>query len=317
MTTSMKNPTITLSQLQHETQSLQTLGELLSWAEQLFIEHQLFFGHGTLDAWDEAVWIMAHILKISRHADRSCLTRILSADEKTASLELIFRRITENKPTAYLLKSAPFAGLEFYVDERVLIPRSPIEQLIKNQFQPWIDPTTVKSIVDIGTGSGCIAIACAHYFANARVDACDIATDALAVTQINIERFDLQQRVTPIQSDLYSALNNKRYDIIVSNPPYLDAIDMTDLPAEYLHEPMHALAAGSDGLQFAIPLLQQAHQHLTPHGIIIIEVGNSEAALFARFPTVPFYSLEFEDDGYGVVLLTAEQIHQFHDDLQA
>lgn len=307
----MTKNNLTLASLEQQTSQLLTLGELLVWTEQLFIQEDLFYGHGTLEAWDEAVWIILYTLGLPLETDRSCLSRILTDSEKNNCLKLILRRINENKPAAYLLQSCPFAGLDFYVDERVLIPRSPIAELIENAFQPWINTENVKSILDLATGSGCIAIACAKYFPDAKVDASDISPDALAVAKINVDKHQLQQQVSLIQSDLYSNLQNKCYDIIVSNPPYLDAIDMTDLPAEYHHEPMHALEAGEDGLRFVIPILQNALTHLNPGGIVIVEVGNSEEALYDKFPDVPFYSLEFERGTDGVILLTYDQLLEY------
>ncbi|MGD9843146.1 MAG: 50S ribosomal protein L3 N(5)-glutamine methyltransferase, partial [Steroidobacteraceae bacterium] len=230
---------------------------------------------------------------------------------------LVERRITERLPAAYLTQRMWFAGYEFYVDERVLVPRSPIAELIHARFRPWLKPAQVKHVLDIGTGSGCIAIACALAFAEAQVDAADISLDALVVTRMNIERHQVQARLRAVQSDVFSGLEGERYDLIVSNPPYVSHAEMDELPAEYLQEPELGLRAGVDGLDIARRILAEAEAHLTPNGVLVVEVGDSEYTLAETYPTVPFMWLEFEHGGGGVFLLTAAQLAEYRTALAA
>lgn len=267
----------------------------------------VFLGHGTDNSWDEALHLTLPLLGIPFDADPSVLQRELTADELASLQAARERRIAGRIPTPYITRQAWFCGLPFYVDERVLIPRSPIGELIEDGFYPWLQHEPAR-ILDLCCGSACIAIACAEAFPDVQVDAADIDPDALAVAAINIERYGLQGRVKAVRSDLFSGLADRRYDLIVCNPPYVDADDMASLPDEYRHEPALALASGNDGLDFTRRLLREAAARLTDNGILVCEVGNSAEALERAFPTVPFMWLEFTRGGDGVFLLTAAEL---------
>jgi ribosomal protein L3 glutamine methyltransferase len=289
-----------------------TVEQLIHYGTLLFEQSGLWFGHGTDNAFDEAAELVFFGAGL-RHEDAADVySAQLGAPERAQVLALFERRVRERVPAAYLTHRMWFAGHEFYVDERVLVPRSPIAELIEAQFQPWIAPDKIQRILDIGSGSGCIAIASALALPQARVDASDVSDDALAVTAINIERLDVSARVRAIRSDVFDGLRGERYDVIVSNPPYVGDAEMADLPAEYRHEPVTGLHSGRDGLDVVRRILGGAAAHLEPHGVLIVEVGNSEAALTAAFPQVPFTWLEFERGGGGVFLLSAEQLESLH-----
>jgi ribosomal protein L3 glutamine methyltransferase len=290
---------------------LSTIRDYLRWAISRFNEAGLFYGHGTDSAWDEALALILPTLHLPHDINPTLLDAHLTFTEREQVYQLIQRRVSERIPVPYLTHQAWFANLPFYVDERVLIPRSPIAELIEAQFGPWVDPDNVRHILDLCTGSGCIAVACAKAFPESSIDATDISSDALAVAKINILRHEVADQVTLYQSDVFSDLPTKKYDIIVSNPPYVDAIDMATLPAEYKHEPALGLAAGEDGLTIVSKILNGALRYLNPHGILIVEVGNSEEALANQFPDIPFTWLEFERGGDGVFLLTAEQLQEY------
>ncbi len=271
----------------------------------------LSYGHGTDNPLDEAAWLVGHTLGLASHELDRHLARKLSAAERQAVTEIIDARISTRKPAAYLLKEAWFAGLRFYVDERVIVPRSLIGESILDGFQPWVQAERVQRVLDLCTGSGCIAIAIAEAFPGAQVDAVDISADALAVARINVAHYGLEQRVRLIQSDLFTALAGERYDLIVTNPPYVDSRDMAELPAEYRHEPELALASGSSGLDAILHILAEAPAHLQPDGLLVAEVGNSCVALQQRLPTVPLTWLTTSTGDESVFLLSAAELARY------
>ena len=297
-------------------QQPQTLRQWLDWAEQHFSANDLYYGHGTDNSSDEALYLMRYALNSDFDFSGIDPDQVLSAAQNKAIHELLDRRITSRKPAAYLVQEAWFAGYPFYVDERVLVPRSPLAELIEGQFAPWIEIGQVHSILDIGTGSGCIAIACALHVPNANVDAVDVQQDALDVARINIARYHLESRVKLYRADVYDGLPAKQYDIIISNPPYVSQQEMTELPDEYRHEPVSGLVAGADGLDCVRKILFGAKQYLSPGGILIVEVGNSQAAVEQAWPQVPFVWLEFEYGGEGVFLLEAQHVYDYHEQFE-
>lgn len=284
------------------------MADLILDAERRLERARVFFGHGTDNARDEAAALVMHVLKIPHGASAKAFTRRPAAAERARIAALLERRIAERLPLAYLTNEAWFAGLKFFVDERVLVPRSPLAELIERRFAPWADPARVKRILDIGTGSGCIALACAKAFPRARVDAIDIDEDALEVAAINRRRLRLTERVRLVKSDHFAGLAGRTYDIIATNPPYVGDREMRGLPREYRHEPRHALASGREGLDSVAVILRESARHLRPSGLLVVEVGNTERALMRAFPRVPFTWLDFERGGGGVFMLTREQL---------
>ena len=286
---------------------------MILWGQQYLEDSNVYFGHGTDNALDEAAWLVSHAVGLAPTFGDAELEQVLTPAQLAEVRALLTRRVQERLPAAYLTHEAWFAGHRFYVDERVLVPRSPMAELILDGFEPWVDSTQLKRVLDLCTGSGCIAIATALALPQVMVDATDISPGALEVARRNVADYELAQRVEVIESNLFDALQGKRYDLIVSNPPYVDAQDMAALPEEYRREPRMGLSAGKEGLDLVIPMLQQAVEYLNPGGVMIVEVGNSAEALQTFFPTVPFTWLEFSYGGEGVFLLEASQLVEYHD----
>lgn len=296
--------------------SLLTLNDFMRWGASRFVEAGLSFSHGLASPLDESVYLVLRVLNLPVDTPDVYWASRLTDDEKHAILEVFKLRVEQRIPAAYIMKEGWFAGLQFYIDERVLAPRSPIAELVEAQFTPWVNPDEIESVLDLCTGSGCIGIACAYAFPTATVDLADISDDALDVAKINVKMHDAESRVSLIKSDLFAGLGDKQYDIIVSNPPYVDAEDMQGLAAEFHHEPELGLASGDDGLDCTRRILQQAAKFLNEEGILVVEVGNSQHALAQAYPDVPFQWLEFERGGDGVFLLTKQQLLQYFDNDQ-
>ena len=288
---------------------LQTLRDYIRWAVSRFHEHEVYFGHGTDNAWDEARLLVLGGLHLPWAMADAYLDCRLEEAECLHLNELLRRRIEERVPAAYLLGEAWFCGLPFIVDERVLVPRSPIAEYIERQFAPWL-PKTPARILDLCTGSGCIGIACAYEFPDAEVVLADLSYDALEVANLNIEQHELEGRVYTVQSDGFDGLPGQRFNLIVSNPPYVDLEDFASMPDEYQHEPELGLACGDDGLDLVRRMLAEAADHLTDDGLLVVEVGNSQVHVEALYPEVDFTWLEFQRGGHGVFLLAAQQCRE-------
>lgn len=298
--------------IQQAVTELNSIQDWLRWCTSQLVASEVFFGHGTDNAWDEAVSLVLPSLHLPLDAPKDLLNATLTSTEKQQLGELISLRINQRIPVPYLTNQAWFAEQPFYVDERVLIPRSPFAELINKKFSPWLDkPQNVTRILDMCTGSGCIAIALAQTFEQAQVDAVDISFDALEVADINISQYQLHERVFPIQSDVFSGVTGQKYDLIVANPPYVDAEDMADLPDEFHHEPELGLASGEDGLDLTRTLVQQASEHLSDDGLLFVEVGNSMVHMENVFPKGPFIWLEFEKGGLGVFVVSKSQLDSY------
>jgi ribosomal protein L3 glutamine methyltransferase len=272
---------------------LSTLRDLLRFAVSRCNEAQLFFGHGADNAWDEAVYLLLHTLHLPLDRLEPFLDARLTRDERAAVLRVLERRISERLPVAYLTHEAWLGDYRFYVDERVIVPRSFIAELLREQLTPWIDdPGAITAVLDLCTGSACLAILAAHAFPAATIDAVDLSPQALAVARRNVADYDLGERIRLVEGNLFAGLKNQRYDLIIANPPYVNAASMATLPAEYRREPELALASGEDGLDLTRAILAAAREHLRPDGLLIVEIGHNREQLEAAFPTTPFTWLD-------------------------
>jgi ribosomal protein L3 glutamine methyltransferase len=289
-------------------EELCTVVDFVRWGATRFASAGLHFGHGTDNPTDESLTLVAHALNLTTPMPPEFFRARLTRPEKAAVLALFERRIEERLPAAYLTGEAWFAGMPFLVDERVLVPRSPIAELIEGGFAPWIDSDRVCRILDLCTGSGCIGIACAAHFPGAIVDLTDISDDALAVAALNIERHGLEERVNAVKSNVYDGLGPGRYDIIVSNPPYVPRAEYETLPEEFGHEPSVGLVADDRGLAIVRRILAGAADRLEPGGLLVVEVGNTEDAVCETWSDLPLTWVEFSHGGAGVFLLTREQL---------
>ena len=291
-----------------------TVGELVTWASRRLARARLHYGHGTDNPLDEAGALVFHALGIGHEEAPRAYGWSVNRRDVARAADLVGRRIHERVPSAYLTGRTWFAGHEFVVTPDVLVPRSPIAELCERCFAPWTSPGRVRNVLDIGTGSGCIAIACAHAFPDAKVDAADVSHRALEVAMRNIRAHGLERRVRPVLSNVYRGLGQRRYDIIVSNPPYVPEAEMRALPGEYRREPRLGLAGGRRGLDVVGRVLAGAARHLEPGGLLVVEVGDSEGAVRRAWPRVPFTWLGFERGGGGVFLLTEAQLRRCRGD---
>lgn len=297
-----------------QTTGLASIRDWVRWAASQFNEAGLWYGHGTDNALDEALALVLHALHLDHSLPGDFLDCRVTDAEKGRIVGYLKQRLEQHIPLAYITHEAHFAGLSFYVNDDVLVPRSPIAELILQGFEPWLQAEGQPRILDLCTGSGCIAIACAHYLPEALLDASDISPSALDVARVNVERHQLHDRVSLYRSDVFDDLPAERYDLIVSNPPYVSQEEMAGLPDEYSYEPALGLEAGEDGMDIVARILCTAGNYLKPGGIIIIEVGESMDYLLRRYPQVPFIWLDFTRGGNGVFLLTADQIKQYEQD---
>ncbi len=291
-----------------DTTSFETIIDFLRFGLSVANKTPLYYGHGTDNAWDDVLALVLGSLSLSHDLDSRLLHARLTPDEKKHLTKQLERRMFDHVPVPYLTNQAYFAHLPFYVDERVLIPRSPLAESIATQFSPWLEAAQVNRILDLGTGSGCIAIACCYAFPDALVDAVDVSRDALDVAQMNRVQHGVEEQLHLLQSDCFDALPHAAYDLIISNPPYVGEDEMKTLPKEYQHEPELALYADNNGLAIVEKMLFSASKYLSEHGILVMEVGNSEGTLMEAYPDVPFTWLDFEIGGTGVFLLTAAQL---------
>ena len=286
-----------------------TIRDWLRYTVSRFEEAGLFYGHGTQNSFDEAAWLILAALHLPLDTLDTFLDAVITESERKHLLHLIEQRVEKRIPTAYLVRQAWLGEFKFYVDERVIVPRSHIAELLQDGLAPWVENAEeVVSAADICSGSGCLAILLAHAFPNANVDAVDISDDALSVAQHNVSDYGLQEQITLVKSDMLAGLSGKQYDVIICNPPYVNKTSMEALPPEYRHEPQLALASGDDGLNHVRILLNQAAKHLHPNGLLIVEIGHNRDDLEAAFPNLPFTWLEVASGDEFVFLLKREQL---------
>ena len=295
----------------NELDTIKSIRDMINWCANKFEQNGIFLGHGTDNAHDEALALVLHVIGKDYSIAESYLDSEISDAEKKQAAELAGLRIETRKPLAYLTGLAYFAGLEFMVNEQVLVPRSPIAELIESAYFPWVEPANVQSILDLCTGSGCIGIASAYALPQAKVVLSDISADAIEVARKNIHKHQLDSRVSVIQSDIFDNIPAQKFDLIVSNPPYVSEAEYQELPAEYLNEPKLGLTSGPDGMDLVARILNQAAAFLSTSGIIIIEVGASAELLMQRYPQVPFNWIEFEYGGDGVFTLSKQELEQY------
>lgn len=290
--------------------ALSTIRDFIRWGSSEFSRHELTFGHGFASAFDEAKYLILHLLSLPLDWPDDYLDCRLTDSERKQVIEVLQQRVNSRQPVAYITRESWFCGLKFYVDERVLVPRSPIAELIANHFEPWIDSTQVHSILDLCTGSGCIAIASQYMFEQCEVFASDISADALEVARINCRDHGLSEQLTLYQSDLFESIPPRQFDVIVSNPPYVDAEDMAVLSEEFQFEPDIGLAAGDDGLALVDRILSDAGGYLNEAGVLFIEVGNSQAAMMEKYTFLPMTWINFEFGGTGVCCIHQKDLKQ-------
>lgn len=289
--------------------NLETVRDWLRFAVSRFNQAKLFFGHGSNDPYDEAAYLILHTLHLPVDRLEPFLDARLTDSERAEVLNVIQRRVEQRVPAAYLTNEAFLGDFRFYVDERVIVPRSFISELLRDQLSPWIaEPEEISSVLDLCTGSGCLAILAAYAFPNALVDAVDLSPDALAVAERNVSDYVLQDRIELIQSDLFAKLGGRKYDLIISNPPYVDAESVALLPQEYLHEPEMSLGSGNDGLDATRVILEQAADHLSDNGILIVEIGHNRDVLEAAYPDLPFTWLDVSAGDQYVFMLVRNDL---------
>jgi ribosomal protein L3 glutamine methyltransferase len=289
-----------------------TLRDWLRWIMSRFSEADLFFGHGTDNAWDEAIWLLLAALKLPQGRLEPFLDARLTRTERLTVWNALQQRIVRRLPTAYIVQEAWLGPFRFYVDERVIVPRSYFAELLEDGMAPWVeDPEKITSALDLCTGSGCLAILMAHTFPHAKIDAIDLSSDALVVARRNIAAYDLSDKVQVIESDLFTAVAGKKYDLILSNPPYVTAAAMAVLPAEYRHEPVLALAAGHDGLDIVRRILEEGANYLNPGGFIAIEVGHNRELVETAFPHLSMIWLDTTTSSEKIFLVSRESLCEY------